>query len=81
MSYEILYKRFLVKQNDGSLKPYMIVGSNNAFEMSGKRERTISELYKYKPLIQGQSLKNYLILFHKSLSDKYSGFEKGVPKG
>ena len=82
MSYELLYQRFLVKDGD-KLTPYFIHGSNNCFEVSGKRERDVSNLFNwfkdYKDMPQNDLNKFLGILFDK-ISNDDSGFLKGIPK-
>lgn len=48
MSYEILYQRFLLKKEDGTLVPYMIHGSNNCYEWNNRRRaRSLSNLFRW----------------------------------
>ena len=46
MSYEILYKIFTIKKGN-NLIPFVIEGSNNCFEQSGKRERNLHLGYSF----------------------------------
>ena len=48
MSYEILYQRFLTKDEQGNLTPYIICGSSNCFEHTGQRERSLQNMFKWK---------------------------------
>lgn len=80
MSWELLYKRFLVKEPNGSLTPYIITGSNNAFEMSGKRERSVYDFYKYYPKKPKESLREFLGRMYDIMAREDSGYLKGVSK-
>lgn len=48
MSYEILYKRFITVEENEVLTPYIICGSSNCFEYSGKRERSLQNMLEWK---------------------------------
>lgn len=86
MSYEILYKRFLVREKgklnpNGKLIPYIIHGSNNCYEATytgRKRERCVTNLfncYEHK-----SDLKEFLGMIYDKLTDEHSGFLKGISK-
>lgn len=80
MSYGILYQRFLVKDNNNNLIPYIIQGSNNCFEMSGKRERNLTNLFKLFNELDKSDLYTFLKNVYKEISDENSGYIKGISK-
>jgi len=81
MSYEILYKRFLVKDGD-KLIPHIIHGSNNCYEATnGKRERCVSNLltdFGYFKDYDKSDLRKYLGEVYKELKkdDSFKGLQK-----
>lgn len=81
MGWEILYNWFTLKKGDGIKEYYVIHGSNNCWEHSGKRERNVSNIEtfpcKKKP---EESLVDWLKRFYEGLKKENSGFEKGIPK-
>jgi hypothetical protein len=79
MGYEILYKRFLLN-NNGMYIPYVIHGSNNCFEPSGKRERCLTNLFKSFENVEWSTLDEFLGMVYDKLSADGSGFLKGIPK-
>ena len=80
MSYELLYKRFLVKEHNGTLTPYIITGSNNCFELSGKRERSVYRFYDNYKKEPKDSLRDFLGKMYDIMSKENSGYSQGVPK-
>lgn len=79
MSYELLYQRFLLKDGD-KLIPYFIHGSNNCYEVSGKRERSVSNLFNWFKEIDQTDLRTFLGKIYDLISKEDSGFLKGIPK-
>ena len=84
MSYEILYKTFLVTEEDGTQTPYIINGSNNCTELNHNfkeiRERNLNNLFKLYKEVDKTDLKQFLEVVYKDITQENTGFLKGVPK-